>query len=98
MYIRRSLCHEFSLLKINFVRQKPVPVFYKGIRLTTDLRLDLIVEDKVIVDVKAKEKMTEIDHAKTLTYLRLSDTHLGLNMNFHEPRLPKSIKRIVNRL
>ena len=67
-------------------------------KLGTDLRLDLLVEDKVVVDVKAKEEMTEKDHAKTLTYLRLTNTRLGLNMNFHEPRLVDGIKRIVNHL
>jgi GxxExxY protein len=93
-----SLCHEFHLRGIRFQRQKPVPVDYKGVKLATDLRLDLLVEEKVIVDVKAKEEMTEKDHAKTLTYLRLTGTHLGLNMNFHELRLVDGIKRIVNNL
>ena len=90
-----ALCQEFRLRGINFKRQKPVPIDYKGVKLATDLRLDLLVEGKVIVDVKAKEFMTEKDHAKTLTYLRLTDTHLGLNMNFHEIRLVDGIKRIV---
>lgn len=93
-----ALCHEFYLRDIHFERQKPVPIDYKGVKLTTDLRLDLRVEEKVIVDVKAKEEMTEKDHAKTLTYLRLTQTHLGLNINFHEPKLVDGIKRIVNNL
>lgn len=93
-----ALCHEFHLQGIQFKRQKPVPIDYKGVKLATDLRLDLLVENKVVVDVKAKEKMTEIDHAKTLTYLRLTKTRLGLNMNFHEVRLVDGIKRIVNNL
>lgn len=93
-----ALCHEFHLCGIRFERQKPVPIDYKGVKLATDLRLDLLVEEKVIVDVKAKEEMTDKDHAKTLTYLRLTNTRLGLNMNFHEPRLVDGIKRIVNNL
>jgi GxxExxY protein len=93
-----ALCHELHLRGIRFERQKPVPIDYKGLKLATDLRLDLLIEEKVIVDVKAKEDMTEKDHAKTLTYLRLTNTHLGLNMNFHEPRLVDGIKRIVNNL
>ncbi len=93
-----ALCHEFYLRGIRFERQKPVPIDYKGVKLGTDLRLDLLVEEKVIVDVKAKEEMTEKDHAKTLTYLRLTNTRLGLNMNFHEPKLVDGIKRIVNHL
>ncbi len=93
-----SLCHEFHLRGIQFQRQRPVPIDYKGVKLATDLRLDLLVEDKVIVDLKAKEQMTDKDHAKTLTYLRLSNKRLGLNINFHEPTLVKGIKRIVNDL
>ena len=93
-----ALCHEFHLRKICFERQKPVPIDYKGVKLATDLRLDLLVEGKVIVDVKAKADMSEKDHAKTLTYLRLTNTRLGLNLNFHEPRLVDGIKRIVNNL
>ena len=93
-----SLCHEFHLRGIQFQRQRPVPIDYKGVKLATDLRLDLLVEDKVIVDLKAKEQMTDKDYAKTLTYLRLSNKRLGLNINFHEPTLVKGIKRIVNDL
>ncbi len=52
----------------------------------------------MIVDLKAKEKMTAFDHAKTLTYLRLSDLRLGLNINFHEVILKNGVKRIVNNL
>lgn len=94
----QALCHELGLRGIQFERQKAVPIKYKGVTLSADLRLDLLVESKVIVDVKAKEEMTKIDHAKTLTYLRLTDKRLGLNINFHEPRLVDGIKRIVNNL
>ncbi len=93
-----ALCHEFTLRSLRFERQKSVPIPYKGVRLSTDLRLDLLVEDKVIVDIKAKEKVLPIDHAKTLIYLRLSDLRLGLNINFHVPVLKDGIERIVNDL
>jgi GxxExxY protein len=93
-----ALCHEFHLREIRFERQKPVPIAYKGVKLATDLRLDLLVEDKIIVDTKAKEKMTDIDFVKTLTYMRLTGKRLGLNINFHEPRLVDGVQRIVNHL
>jgi len=93
-----ALCHEFELRNIRYERQKAVPVIYKGACLSSDLRLDLLVEEKVIVDTKAKEAMTPMDHAKTLSYLRLTSKGLGLNINFHEPILVKGIKRIVNNL
>ena len=93
-----ALCHELGLRGIRFERQMPLPICYKGVNLATDLRLDLLVEGKVIVDVKAKDHMTEIDHVKTLTYLRLSNLRLGLNINFHEALLRDGVKRIVNNL
>ena len=93
-----ALCHELNLRGMAYERQKAVPIAYKGVKLSTDLRLDLIVEGIVIVDVKAKEEMTKKDHAKTLTYLRLTGVRLGLNINFHEPLLVDGVKRIVNSL
>ena len=93
-----ALCHELHLRSLRFERQKTVAIRYKGVSLGTGLKLDLMVEDRVIVDVKAKDEMSPIDHAKTLTYLRLTNTKLGLNINFHEPTLIKGVKRIVNKL
>ena len=93
-----ALCHEFSLAGLNFKRQQNVPVLYKGVRLRTDLRLDLLVENKVIVDLKAKEELSKIDKPKLLTYLRLSSKRLGLILNFHVEVLVEGITRVVNRL
>ncbi|MBU4445452.1 GxxExxY protein [bacterium] len=56
-----ALCHELYLRELRFVRQQSVPIPYKGIKLGTDLRLDLLIEDKVIVDLKAKDKLSPID-------------------------------------
>ena len=92
------LCHEFYLRGLRFVRQQSVPIPYKGIKLGTDLRLDLLVEEKVIVDLKAKEKLSPIDKPKLLTYLRLIDKHLGLIINFHVEVLRNGIYRVVNNL
>lgn len=93
-----ALCHELHLRGMAYERQKAVPIACKDVKLSTDLRLDLIVEGVVIVDVKAKEEMSKKDHAKTLTYLRPTGVRLGLNINFHEPLLVDGIKRIVNSL
>jgi len=93
-----ALCHELHLRGLKFVRQQSVPIPLKGIRLGTDLRLDLLIEDKVIVDLKAKEKLSPIDKPKLLTYLRLSDVHLGLILNFHVEVLRAGIYRVVNNL
>ena len=91
-----SLCHEFALRGIAFKRQRPVEVYYKGVRISENLWLDLLVEDKVILDLKAKEAMTAFDKAKLLSYLRLSNLKLGLLINFHEIILKDGIKRVIN--
>ena len=93
-----SLCHEFSLRGIRFERQKPVPICYKGVTFAVPLRLDLLIEEKVIVDLKAKEEITPLDKAKLLSYLRLSNLRLGLIINFHETVLKNGLYRVVNGL
>ncbi len=93
-----ALCHELHLRGLQFKRQQSVPIPYKGIKLGSDLRLDLLVEDKVIVDLKAKEELSRIDNPKLLSYLRLSDKHLGLIINFHVEVLRDGIFRVVNKL
>jgi GxxExxY protein len=93
-----SLCHEFHLRGVPFKRQQRVPIFYKGVKLGSDLSLDLIVYDKVIVDNKAKAEVLPIDRMKLLTYLRLSNLRLGLIINFHSKLLKDGIERVVNDL
>jgi GxxExxY protein len=93
-----ALCHEFSLQNLRFKRQRAVPITYKKIKLETQLRLDLLVEDKVIVDLKAKEKLSTIDKPQLLTYLRLSEKQLGLIINFHVRLLKDGVYRVVNNL
>jgi GxxExxY protein len=93
-----ALGHEFSLRGVRFERQKQVPIYYKGVKLGLPLRLDLIVEQKVIVDLKAKEEANSFDRAKLLSYLRLSNLQLGLIINFHELVLKDGISRVVNGL
>jgi GxxExxY protein len=92
-----SLCHEMHLRKLKFSRQKAVPISYKSVRLSVNLWLDLLVEDRVIVDLKAKEEVTSLDKMKMLTYLRLSRLRVGLIINFHVQRLVDGVYRVVNR-
>jgi GxxExxY protein len=93
-----ALCHELHLRDTKFVRQKNVPIPYKDVKLGSDLRLDLLVEDKVVVDLKAKEILSPIDKPKLLTYLRLSKMHLDLIINFHVELLKDGVSRVVNNL
>jgi len=93
-----ALCHELKVQGLQFVRQQSVPIPYKDIKLGTDLRLDLLIENKVIVDLKAKEKLSIVDKPQLLTYLRLSGKRLGLIINFHAKLLKEGIYRVVNNL
>jgi GxxExxY protein len=93
-----SLCHEMHLRGLKFRRQQAVPISYKGVKLSADLWLDLLVEDKVIVDLKAKVEVTALDQTKLLTYLRLSNLRVGLIINFHVERLVDGVSRVVNQL
>ncbi len=89
------LCHELSLRNIPFDRQYPVPVTYKGVNLDAGYRLDILVDDLVIVEIKAIKKLEPIHEAQLLTYLRLTNKWLGLLINFNVPILKQGIKRKV---
>ena len=91
-----AICREFHLRGLKWERQKPVAIEYKGVKLGTPLVLDLLVEEKVVVDLKAKETVTGLDKKKVLTYLRLSKLRLGLIINFNVELLRDGITRIVN--
>ncbi len=93
-----ALCYELSQGGLSFERQQRVPIKYKDVLLATPLRLDLIVEGKVIIDNKAKSEVTPIDKQQLLTYLRLRDVRLGLLINFNVPRLVDGVHRVVNKL
>ena len=93
-----ALCYELSRAGLQFERQQEVPFKYKEVLLSTRLRLDLIVEGKVIVDNKAKTDLTALDKQSLLTYLRLLDVRLGLLINFNVPKLVDGVERVVNQL
>lgn len=93
-----ALCYELDLREIPYDRQKYQTLHYKGKTLKTDYRIDLLVDAKVMVELKVRDTVSRIDKAQTLTYLRLSETKLALIINFHEPLLKDGITRIVNNL
>lgn len=89
------LCHELTLRQIPFDRQKQLPVVYKGVEIDCGYRLDLLVADMVVVELKAVEQLTPIHEAQILSYLRLGGWEVGLLINFHVPVLRQGIRRIV---
>lgn len=89
------LCHELSKRNIPFRSQVSLPVVYDSLRLDAGLRLDLVVGDAVIVELKAVEKNNPLFEAQLLTYLKLTGHRLGLLINFNVPLLRDGIKRMV---
>ena len=90
-----ALCHELSLRGLSFVRQIPIRIEYKGVKLASDLRADLFVENRVVVDLKSKEQVAKVDLVVMRTYLRLLGASVGLVINFHVPVLRDGIHRVV---
>ena len=92
------ICHELSIGGLSLERQKPLAVRYKGINLDCGYRLDVVVEDAIILELKSCEKIMPIHKAQLLTYLKLSGFKLGLLLNFNVTLMREGIVRIVNEL
>lgn len=90
------LCHELSKRGISFQHQVSVPVVYDAMRLEAGLRLDVVVEECVIVEIKAVEKLIPLFEAQLLTYLKLTGCRVGLLVNFNVPLLKDGLQRIVH--
>lgn len=92
---RECLCHELRLRRIDFRRELNLPVQYKGIKLDCGYRVDVLVADVVVVELKAIQLLTAIHEAQLLTYLRLGGWKVGLLINFNVPVLKDGIRRRV---
>jgi GxxExxY protein len=92
------ICHELSSQSSSIERQKPLAINYKGINLDCGYRLDIVVENTIILELKSCEKIEPIHKAQLLTYLKLSGLNLGLILNFNVPVMRDGIVRIVNEL
>lgn len=93
-----ALVYELQQRGLKVERQMKVPIIYKGVVLRTDLRLDLLVEDQVIVEIKSTTELQDVFYKQILTYLKLMNKKLGILVNFNTADLGDSIKRIVNGL
>jgi GxxExxY protein len=89
------LAQELTIRGIKFEKQKPLPVIYKDTKLEEGYRIDLLVEGRIVVELKAIEKLSPIHDAIMLTYLRLSECKIGLLINFNIPVLKDGIRRFV---
>jgi GxxExxY protein len=93
-----ALAYELEQLGLRVVRQQAIPFVYKGIRIEAGYRLDLLVENKVIVEVKSIEAVAPVHKKQLLTHLRLADKRLGLLINFNVALIKDGITRVVNGL
>ena len=91
----QCLAHELKKRGLRFELQKPVPIEYDSVRIDCALRLDMLVEDSVIVEIKAIEVVQPVHKAQLLSYLRLANKPLGLLINFHVPLIKDGIKRVI---
>lgn len=92
------LAYELKQMGLNIQTQVSLPLVYKGVRLNAGYRIDVLVENKVIIEVKAIEALADIHIAQVLTYLKLKELKLGLLINFNNTKVIDGVKRVVNKL
>jgi len=93
-----ALAYDLGLMGFNVQQQVPMPFIYKDVKQEVGYRLDLLVDNKVIIELKAVENLMPVHYSQLLTYLKLSDLKLGLLINFNVKYLKGNIHRVVNRL
>lgn len=95
---QECLYHELVQEGLKVDREKPMPIIYKDIKLDHGYRIDLLVENKVVIEIKTVDALIDVHTAQILTYLKLGDYKLGLLINFNVSLLKDGIKRFVNNL
>jgi GxxExxY protein len=90
------LAHELSAMGLRVERQKPVPLFYEGLKLDCGFRADMVVEGRLVVELKCKEALHPVDYSQMLSHVRLLGLQVGLLINFHVTVLKDGITRMVN--
>jgi len=93
-----TICYELSLLQIPFTRQQGIAVNYNDVKMDLGFRADVIVDNKVIIEIKSIEALAPVHFKQLLTYLRLTNMKLGLLVNFNVALIKDGIKRVVNNL
>jgi len=92
----KALIHELELNGLSVASQVPVEMNYKGVNLGEGLRLDLLVEDSIIIELKSVEELKPVHYKQLLTYLKLMDKRIGLLINFNVYDFREGIKRVIN--
>ena len=94
---QECLFYELQKIELKVEKEKPLPLIYEEVRMECGYRIDLFVENRIIVEIKSVDMLNEIHLAQTLTYLKLADCKLGLLINFNVVQLIKGIKRVINK-
>lgn len=92
------LYYELNKNGLNVEKQKPMPLIYDDVKLDVGYRIDILVENKVVIEIKSVEALNDVHLAQILTYLKLSNCKLGLLINFNVSKLVNGIRRVVNKL
>ena len=93
---QECLFYELKRAGLKVEKEKPMPIIYKEVKLDHGYRMDLLVEDRVVIELKTVESLTDVHTAQVLTYLKLGNYKLGLLLNFHVTILKNGIKRLIN--
>ncbi len=93
---KECLYYELKNLKLDVQKEKPMPIVYKEVRLDHGYRIDLLVNNKVVIEIKTVDFFAEVHTSQVLTYLKLGNYKLGLILNFYVSSLKNGIKRVVN--
>lgn len=96
VFMKKRLCMSLRNGVLSVERQLEVPIMYKGVRLKTELRLDLLVEGQVIVELKSVKELQDVFFKQTLTYCKLLDKRLGILVNFNTSNIRENIRRVIN--
>ena len=90
------LAYELAKSGLKIEKQKPLPLIYEEVKLEIGYRIDILVENQVVIEIKSVEKLNDVHTAQTLTYLKLSECKVGLLINFNVKSLKQGIKRLIN--
>lgn len=95
---QECLFYKLRMEDLHVVQEQPMPLVYEGVKLDCGYRIDLVVENKVVIEIKSVEALKDVHLAQTLTYLKLGEYKLGLLINFHVSLLKHGLRRVVNGL
>jgi GxxExxY protein len=90
------LYHELKQLNLNVKRQKEIPIYYKNVKLESGFRADIVINDKLLLELKSVESVSSVHLAQIITYLKMSKIKLGLLINFNEMLFKNGIQRVIN--